>query len=313
LKEINKKNPEYGYFGKLPIFNDFIKYNAGNDEILVLDKWLQEGIILAKQNLKNDWKLVYKNSLPLYFFSPFTGTNKFISGIIFPSCDKSSRDFPFLIFFIFSKNILDKIPFYLVPLLFNKEYNVFERIFNQVDANTSLLKLNEQVNQLSSSVLEETQIEQFQDFIYKSPQEDFWKRIYGDSGINKKYNLIANIFNHEIKNSNLALNFNFSSDEENKLFDICFLLNIIAVSKNNLALPAIFWNREHNFNNSIFFFPSKPSSITYMDMVLPEQKDDRIFSLEKGIEKTSNQNAIYDILGNKELKLKELLQILSAI
>ena len=41
---------EVGCFGKLPIYADFIRYNASGPEIQEMDQWFQEGIHSAK-----DW------------------------------------------------------------------------------------------------------------------------------------------------------------------------------------------------------------------------------------------------------------------
>ena len=270
------QNPIYGYFGKLPVFNDFIKYNAGNNEILVLDKWLQEGIILARQKLKSDWKPVYKNSFPLKFFFPFTGTNKLVSGVIFPSNDKSGRDFPFIMFCIYGNYIVDDVPFYLIPLQFNNEFNSFELIFNEVNANTSLESLNEQINRVSSPFTEETFVEKYRTFIGGLTQEDFWEKIF-DFNEEKKYCLINNLFHPDIKNSSVALRFDFFSKSGDNVFDICFLLNMLALSKKDFFLPAIFWTKDTENNNSLYIFPLKPNPLNYLDIISSAENSDRIF------------------------------------
>ncbi len=310
MQKNHNQNPIFGYFGKLPVFNDFIKYNAGNNEILVLDKWLQEGIILAKQKLKSVWKTVYKNSLPLRFFYPFAGIDKFISGIIFPGSDKSDRDFPFIIFFIFKKDIIDNVPFYLLPLQFNNELNSFESIYNEVNVNTSLENLNEHINRLSSSFPEETLIEKYQIFIDDLTQSDFWERIF-DLNKEKKYRLINNIFHPDIKNSRVALRLNFYSDDRDNVFDICFLLNILAVSKNEFFLPAIFWTKDIDNNNCLYIFPSKPNPSNYLDIIFSSEDSDRMFKLEEESPR-EDFSSIKALLNNKEGKLKELLQILNS-
>jgi len=60
-KTINNTNVSTGFFGKLPGFTDFIKYNAAGKEILSIDNWLQEGLALVKLKYKNDWKNYYNN------------------------------------------------------------------------------------------------------------------------------------------------------------------------------------------------------------------------------------------------------------
>ena len=304
-------NPIYGYFGKLPAFNDFIKYNAGNNEILVLDKWLQDGITVCKQKLKNEWKAVYKNSKRMKFFYPFTGTDKFISGIIFPSNDKSDRDFPFLMFCIYENYFIGNVPFYLLPLQLNDEFNSFESIYNEVNVNTSLDNLNEQITRVPSSFQENTVIEKYRKFTDDLTQEDFWQRIF-DFKEEKKYRLINNIFHPDIKNSRVALSFNFYSDDVDNVFDVSFLLNILAVSKNEFFLPAIFWIKDTDNINSLYIFPSKPNPSDYLDIICSAEDRGRILKVEEDINLNGDFSSIKDLLQNNEMKLKEFLQVLNS-
>ncbi len=312
MKEINNHSPKRGYFGKLPIFNDFVKYNAGNQEIIVMDNWLQEGMVLAKQKLKNDWKLVYRNSLPLSFFYPFTGTDKFISGVIYPSNDKSDRDFPFLIFFDFNKNIFDRISFFLEPLFFNNEFRSFDQVFNNISINTSISDLTENINQISANISEEKVNEHYQAFINSSLQEDYWLRILKDFIDEQKYFIINNILNPEIKNSTLALKFDFTSTDENSVLDMCFLINMVFVSKGNSFLPAVFWTKDVHNNLSLYIFPSKPSPLNYLDMICPTENSGRIFNVNDKIGFSQVSSSIKDFLNNDEKNLKDLLQILNS-
>ncbi len=311
MKEIYNQNLTCGYFGKLPVFRDFVKYNTGNNEILVLDKWLQEGLILAKQKLKNDWKPVYKKSLPLRFFYPFTGTDQFISGIIFPSNDKSDRVFPFLMFFNYNKNIFEIFPFYLIPLIFKNEYSVFEKIFNNIDNNILQSNLNELISQISSFHIEEPINESYQDFISNSSQELLWKRIFGDFSSEKKYCIINNIFDPKIKNSTLTLKFYFNSDDENDVLDICFLLNMVAISKSNFFLPAMFWSKDINNNISLYILPSKPVTINFLDIIYSNNDSDRILKVNEKLGSVPVSSKIKNLLNKKEISLKELLQVLN--
>ncbi|MGB8317105.1 MAG: type VI secretion system-associated protein TagF [Ignavibacteriaceae bacterium] len=312
MKEINNQNPIRGFFGKLPIFNDFVKYNAGNQEIIGMDNWLQEGIILAKQKLKSDWKQVYKSSSPLNFFYPFTGTDKFISGVIFTGSDKSGREFPFFIYSVFKKDIIDNVPFYLIPLQFNNELNSFESIFNQIDVDTSLDDLTALINQVSSSFPDNNKNDRYQTFIDNTMQEDFWNRIYENYSEEKKYRLVDNIFNPEINNSRLPLRIKFNSAVEDNILYISLLLNILALSKDNIFLPALFWNINRDNITSLNIFSSHPAPINYLNMIYSNGNDDRIFALETKSGSALAQPINKDIL-NKKINLKELLQILNTI
>ena len=141
-KIISNTNTSTGFFGKLPGFTDFIKYNAAGKEILTIDNWLQEGLALAKLKYKNEWKNYYNNSLTLNFIYPFTGTDNTTVGVISPSNDKSGRSFPFLMFRNIKKNVNDGLSFYLIPSEFGSIFNLLHDVLeiNKNVEDTSGLK-----------------------------------------------------------------------------------------------------------------------------------------------------------------------------
>ncbi|HEY6906473.1 MAG TPA: type VI secretion system-associated protein TagF, partial [Ignavibacteriaceae bacterium] len=110
----NKSSEEIvsGYFGKLPEFNDFIKFNAGSPDILFIDSWLQEGLAQVKSKFKSEWKEKYDSLPPTGFFIPAPSSDKIMAGMMYAGKDKSGREFPFIIYSLISGKIFDS--YYLV-------------------------------------------------------------------------------------------------------------------------------------------------------------------------------------------------------
>ncbi len=87
-----------GCFGKLPIYADFIRYNAGSGEVRILDQWLQEGIHWSRLKLNQKWQQGYTTMPPYGFFLTGPGFKSGLFGVFVPGMDTGGRLFPFSIF-----------------------------------------------------------------------------------------------------------------------------------------------------------------------------------------------------------------------
>jgi type VI secretion system protein ImpM len=93
-KSIKLRNPISIYFGKVASRGDFIKSATGKKFIALVDNWVAQGMELLIA--APDWKQRYDDRGLIDFL--FVGTRKHhaICGSIIPSCDASSRRFPFI-------------------------------------------------------------------------------------------------------------------------------------------------------------------------------------------------------------------------
>ncbi len=300
-----------GYFGKIPAFPDFIKFNTGNNEIMMLDKWLQDGIVSAKRKLKSDWEKIYRNSKAFIFFYPFTDTDRFISGIIAPGNDSKGRNYPLIIFFIIKKKQIQKIPFYLVPLIFKDQYNDFIKIINGINDNISLNVLNERMSSTAGFTVSTQADELYQKYLHQTTQGDFWRKVSSNSVQDKKYRIAANIFNPEFRNSNAALKISISSEVKTDTYDISFLLNLISLARSNVVSPALFWSLAGSQNIDLYLFPSKPAAVNYLDLIYPDNENANILILDENYEQPRYPGKISDLIEKNEISLHEFLQNLS--
>src|SRR6478736_4118598 len=60
--------PEIGCFGKLPATGDFVRLNAGGDEVASFDRWLGGAIDFARQQMAGSFDAVYPHSLGLFIY-----------------------------------------------------------------------------------------------------------------------------------------------------------------------------------------------------------------------------------------------------
>ncbi|MBI4565363.1 MAG: type VI secretion system-associated protein TagF [Planctomycetes bacterium] len=92
------ENSSVGCYGKLPIFADFIRYNADGAEVERLDQWIQESLVLARAKLGSGWDAAYRRAPVTRLVFRVPNSPRFLAGVCAPGTDKAGRLFPFLVF-----------------------------------------------------------------------------------------------------------------------------------------------------------------------------------------------------------------------
>jgi type VI secretion system protein ImpM len=91
--------PQVGCFGKLPIYDEFIRYNVNGRAALELDEWIQQGYYHHSRDVQMRHEKIELNEY-IYSFV-FTGqreNSSLLMGTIMGSHDKCGRQFPFVVF-----------------------------------------------------------------------------------------------------------------------------------------------------------------------------------------------------------------------
>ncbi len=86
-----------GCYGKLPIHGDFIRHNVGAAEVSVLDRWFQEGLFSGQKLLGGQFSDVFDRAPASRFIFNMPSIGRVVAGVLMPACDKTGRQFPFLI------------------------------------------------------------------------------------------------------------------------------------------------------------------------------------------------------------------------
>ncbi len=287
-----------GYFGKLPGFSDFIKYNAGGEEILVFDKWLQDGLASAKLKMKSDLSKYYKSSDNLFFFFPFTGTERILSGLLIFSSDKSNREFPFIIFFTLQKDQFNS-SFYLIPMLLSDILNNIDITFNDISTINNISILNERLNEISFNLISSSKDNIYQNYLNNTLQSEFWERILERSDENTKLSILNNLFP---KHNTEQIKVSFLSPGDQYLNDLSFLLQLtISNLKTINEIPAIFWTNSENKNHLLYIYKNKPTANNFIDLIKQNTESEE--------QSTDFDNRFHNLL-NKEKTLKEFLSLI---
>lgn len=263
-----------GFFGKLPKFADFVKFNAGGNEISVLDYWLQEGLALAKLKFKNEWKNYYENTFEINFIYPFTGTDNLMLGVICPSNDRSGRSFPFILFGNIKKELANSFPPNSFALKFNGLYESFKSAFHNNFQKDDLTEMKSKLDNLSfSSAIQNSNSETYNEYLSKNSIEYIFN-LQMDN-LNEPYkcslnNLISKNLLY-LENS-AAVRLSFESDEQNDIMNLSFFTDLLLkiFSKYSLS-PAIFWKKRKDNYVMLYLFFQKPTPSNFIDLIYSEQ------------------------------------------
>jgi len=308
-----------GYFGKLPKFADFIKYNAGGDEILVIDNWIQEGLTLAKLKHKNNWKNHFNNTSSIYFIFPFTNTDKITIGIISPSTDKSGRSFPFIIFGSVKRDLIESTKVHLLPLNFKEYYESLNEIFKSNSLKEDLSEMKSQTINLSNVTLPTNSNENIYDnYLSNSLVENLYQKTSINSDKDTEQTL-KDLFRDriEILEHSPGVNLNFISGTDNDLLNICFYIQLLLkIFNRSNFIPAVFWNNRKEDILTLSLFFQKPTPQNFLDLIYIDNENKNDQMLEK--KKEGNPSQDLSSIFNKNLtidhshSLKEFIDYFNA-
>ncbi len=117
--------PQIGCFGKLPATGDFVRLNAGGDEVSAFDRWLGGSIDHARRTMGTHFEAVYPHSVGLFIFrGEGKGEEPPTRGLVGAWCasgDNAGRLYPMAVFGSYDYNQLvatgPALPIALWPLL----------------------------------------------------------------------------------------------------------------------------------------------------------------------------------------------------
>jgi len=258
-----------GYFGKLPEFNDFIKYNAGSTEILYVDNWLQDGLAQAKLKFKNQWEEKYNSIPPTGFFIPVPSSRKTATGMLYPGKDKSGREFPFIIFSLIETKLFD--PLYLMPAGLERNLSALDEILRREE---TLYALNNALKNHQAPLPEGDSVNKsFKQNLTTSSVNEFQSRT-GLSSLKEKLNDIT-------YQDNSVISISLITDDSHFGFDAGFLIYILQ-SRINLSYKhsSVFWNSKAGKQHQIFIFPFNLTALNFVDLLSPEYDNERMISID---------------------------------
>ena len=328
---VSHKKITPGYFGKLPNFADFIKYNAAGEELLTFDKWIQEGILNSKSKFKDKWEEIYKNSPSYNFLYNYRGTISFLAGNLFPSKDKSSRDYPFLTTLKFDKAYIGDDQLFQVPLLLKSFSEKMLNLHDFAITSGNAAELNDFVESSGFDFeVFDLMKNEYIEYINKTELEYFWDRVLVKPDEHQKFIILNNLFlfssfqnrqtGNKSFNSSISFNIKFPLSNENvyyfldAVFWIHLFLNISIRSKNTFAqeIVSLIWSYPDPGNfNSLFIIIGKLSPENFSELINSGYSGSNSINIRINYDKEGELNYIPNdckaMLGNKHLTLYDFL------
>ena len=254
-----------GYFGKLPEFNDFVKFNSGLPEILFIDRWIQDGLANARLKLKPEWRRKYEILPPTNFYIPFPSSERAVTGIIYPSNDKSGREFPMVIFSVLplrNFEITSLIPAKLTPVLSGLDSNLRKE--------EDLLSLNASLKNFDATIAdEELPGKDFQNFLSITTLEQLIKRT--------NVNFTVKDFKELSYSDSTFIRILFCSEDSSFTFDAGFFIEAFNKKMNiSFRQASIFWNQTDDEQFRVIIFPFKLNSTSFVDLMSDDTEDKRV-------------------------------------
>ncbi|MCU7843206.1 MAG: type VI secretion system-associated protein TagF [Candidatus Thiodiazotropha sp. (ex Monitilora ramsayi)] len=176
--------PKAGCFGKLPIYDEFIRYNVKGRSILELDEWIQQGFSHHSRALQTGLRKPELHSYTYHFV--FTGSGESHSSVIgtmMGSRDKSGRQYPFILFKMLSSQDTAALSSTL-PCAYR---TFFDSALNVCCTDWSLQPINmlkkrvEVLNATGNSISRRYLMESEINALQAITKEEFWRDMLGES------------------------------------------------------------------------------------------------------------------------------------
>lgn len=279
-----------GAFGKLPQFGDFFKHNAGTREMLAFDQWLQQGILYAKSQLKQEWDAVFDNAPAQHFLFYADNPERFLLGIFQPSQDKAVRKYPFWVSLQIERNSLGSELLPLAPALFSSFFQQTLALLQDARNEMSMPELAARVEALKTGAQHELRQQFHRAYLDGTTLEGLLCSALGSFEDSRKYLLFKNLVdlltplrNQELSRVNLGLRFPLGVEPQTRGAEACFWLYLCKRMLGGTPLaPILFWNATATEQKAfLHFYFRPPSAKNFLTLLRPEEQSDTLCKLEE--------------------------------
>lgn len=237
-----------GYYGKLPVSPEFIRYQASGAEIDELDQWLREGMYHAKSNLGSSWSTDFARGDSWGFLYFPRDRNRFVIGALKPSRDKAGREFPFLVYLLLKREEFSGTP-WCAPMHFKEFFEHSHRLLSDVGDESDLARLQFRLQALAPVETPETSSVEtrYHAELLRRRMRDYWTDLFGGFDNTQKYQVFGSLFRQRSgaqtasqRQAKLPL-FPLSKEET---YDLPFWIDVASHAwRHTFDAGIILWNR----------------------------------------------------------------------
>lgn len=166
--------PVVACLGKIPSHGDFVRLNHGQvPEILVLDRWLLEGMERAYGARGRSFEESLRNLPAVQFLMQAGGSPRLLAGVMVPSADKVGRVYPLVVAFSLDAPApgpgYDRLPVAIAPGLQSAL-----AVARGEHRNASLQEFLQQVQDLTLSIDDNAAEQALRSFLFGTLQDSLW-------------------------------------------------------------------------------------------------------------------------------------------
>jgi type VI secretion system protein ImpM len=298
---MQKNQYQVGFFGKLPVFADYISFNANIPEIQMFHDWIQEGLFLCKEQFATWPNEFYR--MPRYACF-WQSAGRLMVGTLGASEDRSGRKYPFIVFIrIDSSGASPAIPFKFARFL-SDAYALATGGWVGKD----LQALNHWAENYEFPLLPENPTVS----VLSDSAGAAIDQIVGSLGSPLKYLLFSNtleIFKFIKQRTgqpwNVGLRFPLSDQGDRWRVEVSIWLNLLLCYLGGSSELCCFWNCEaHYYQPYLFVFLNRPTPGQLRFLVQPNLEGKAIYHLDK-----VRLDRINEVIQQMNPALKQLLDM----
>ncbi|MFQ5650924.1 MAG: type VI secretion system-associated protein TagF [bacterium] len=310
---------ELGYFGKLPIYEEFLRHNAEWDEVRFIEQWLHQGIHTGELGNKEAWELSYQRAPAYNFLLRLKGNRRFLVGTFVFSRDRGGREYPFAIFLTVDHKKFNMHQIFM-PIIFTnfleKAAGLANDGWRECERQELLTRFQELGEQIPARP--QTYQDKFLTFLNSRTTCEFWHALFGSFEDTRKYLVYQNLRQillplrqRKVQKFSLGLRFPLVQQDDREAFEITFWLYLAArLAGDPLSAPLLFWNidRAHPAAMLLFLQPPMPESVKYL--LQPESEDERLCVLDRDgkVHPEGLTSTVRNLMDAPNLKLVEWLR-----
>lgn len=281
MKDENQQLKNTGYFGKLPAFNDFVKFNSAYKEFYNFDSWIQDGLSVLKLKHKSDWKDIYRKSGSYTFMFRDQDSDHSIAGKMFPSFDKTGRSYPFIIFIRTANQQPDSQLLFLPILQFDEAFRRMDIVYSSASGCSSQQELTSMMEKEFTDLQLKKNGLTYKNFLEATSIQNLWETVLGNFNHPDKYFFIKKIKNGRLNNYNFlnGVKLNFPVQNELRTEIILFFIDVITKVFTSKSFAYFFNNNKDR--KSLFVFGTSLNSQNYRDIMHIDDDSSKLLKLNQ--------------------------------
>jgi type VI secretion system protein ImpM len=277
----------YLFFGKLPDYSDFVRYNASGDDVRTMESWVNEGLYRAERHFGDQWAAVYQRAAPHFFLFDPENRESVLTGILKPSRDRSGRRYPFII----ARRMEalqggEGAAFVLSRICSAPLASLETLLLDRPD--TPPAEISSRLERIADplSPMPDPERKDFDRYLRSTSLDDLWDSVCADPESPNKRVLERNLLElarllraaGSIPRAS-GMSFPLSRDLSTRLREVCFWTKYVLTVRNNTGtFPTLFWPASAEGSSSrLFVFLSRPSPRAFLSLMDPNADQDTIF------------------------------------